>query len=534
MPETPPTAPVDTVNTYDAVPYDSFPFAQSHPDRLATVATLFGLKPPPVETCRVLELGCAAGGNLVPMAEQLPAGKFLGVDMSPRQIDDGQKLIAAAGLTNVELRKASILDVGPDYGEFDYVIAHGVFSWVPAAVQEKIFEICAAHLAPNGIAYVSYNTYPGWHMRGMIRDMMTYHASRFDTPAKKTRQARALLDFLVHSLHAHDKSAYAVLLKQELETIRQQADHYLYHDHLEVVNEPIYFHRFAERAKAKGLQFMGEARIGTMVTSNFGPEVDRTLRTVAQDLVQMEQYMDFLSNRLFRESLLVKAGTPVNYTIYPEVLRKLHVASPARPVKEPIDIRSTDPVPYRSPSGATLSTSVPLVKAAMQYLREIWPHVVPFDQLHQVARERLGLPATTPAAMNQERHLIGVGLLNCYTASDLVELRSSVPQFLREVRDMPVASPTARELAKTSGMVPNRRHDLVKITDIERHILPRLDGSRGRMKVVEELTELVNGGKLVIKEGEAVVTEPQKLRLALTTLLDQSLTAVAYQALLVG
>jgi methyltransferase-like protein/predicted O-methyltransferase YrrM len=534
MPETPPPAVVDTVNTYDAVPYDSFPFVQTHPDRMATIATLFGLKPPAVETCRVLELGCAGGGNLLPMAEQIPNGTLLGIDMSPRQIDDGQKIIAAAGLTNVELRKASILDVGPDFGEFDYIIAHGVFSWVPAAVQDKIFEICAANLAPDGIAYVSYNTYPGWHMRGMIRDMMTYHASRFDTPVKKTRQARALLDFLVHSLHAQDRSAYAVMLKQELESIRGQADHYLYHEHLEVVNEPIYFHRFAERARDKGLQFMGEARIGTMVTANFGPEVDRTLRTVAQDLIQMEQYMDFLRNRQFRESLLVKEGTTVNYTIYPEVLRKLYVSSPSRPAQEPIDIRSTEPVPYRSPTGATLSTSVPLVKAAMQHLREVFPRAVPFDQVHQAAREKLAMPAAAPAALNQERHLIGVGLLNCYTASDLVGLHAYAPPLEPEVRDMPVASPVARELAKTVGLVPNRRHELVKITDIERHILPRLDGTRGRMKVVEELTELVTDRKLVIKEGESVVTEPQKLRLALTTLLDQSLNALARQALIVG
>jgi SAM-dependent methyltransferase len=182
--------------SYDEVPYDSYPFPQTHPDRLATIATLLGLQPAPVEHCRALELGCAAGGNLIPMALTLPDSTFLGIDLSARQIDDGRQTVAALGLTNIELRQLSILDVDASFGRFDYLICHGVFSWVPAAVQEKILAICAAHLAPHGVAYISYNTYPGWHLRGMIRDMMLYHAQQFREPAVRVRQARNLLDFL--------------------------------------------------------------------------------------------------------------------------------------------------------------------------------------------------------------------------------------------------------------------------------------------------------------------------------------------------
>src|SRR5690606_14283306 len=143
---------------------------------------------------------------------------------SRRQIEDGQRTVEALGLTNIELRHASILDVDDSYGRFDYVICHGVFSWVPNEVQDKIFDICAALLNPQGVAYISYNTYPGWHMRGMIRDMMRYHAERFTTPKIRTRQARALLDFLAQSVRDQE-SAYTRLLKQELQTLRNQADH---------------------------------------------------------------------------------------------------------------------------------------------------------------------------------------------------------------------------------------------------------------------------------------------------------------------
>ncbi len=187
----------EAVNTYDEVPYASLPFPDTHPDRLATVARLFGLNPPDISHCRVLELGCASGGNIMPMAELLPDSTFVGIDLSRRQIDAGQEQLKELNLSNVELRHASILDVDDSYGKFDYIICHGVYSWVPDTVQDKILAVCKQNLNPTGIAYISYNTLPGWHMRGMVRDMMRYHAGRFDDARSRIGQARALLDFLV-------------------------------------------------------------------------------------------------------------------------------------------------------------------------------------------------------------------------------------------------------------------------------------------------------------------------------------------------
>src|SRR5262249_56994216 len=135
--------------SYDEVPYESLPFAQTHPDRLASVATLFGMRPAPADRCRVLELGCARGGNLIPLALALPQGRFLGIDLSGRQVADGQKVVAALDLTNIELKQLSINEVDAGWGPFDYIICHGVYSWVPPAVQDKILEVCATNLAPQ-------------------------------------------------------------------------------------------------------------------------------------------------------------------------------------------------------------------------------------------------------------------------------------------------------------------------------------------------------------------------------------------------
>jgi SAM-dependent methyltransferase len=350
--------------SYDEVPYKSYPFPQSHPDRLATVATLLGLSPPPVARCRVLELGCAAGGNLIPMAWALPAGAFVGIDLSARQVTQGRETVRALGLRNVELRHGDIRDVGQDLGLFDYVICHGVYSRVPAPVQDKILAVCAKNLEPDGVAYVSYNTYPGWHFRGLVRDLMCYHAGRFAGPEARVGQARALLDFLAAAV-ADDDGPYTRLLRAEVDLLRRQPDSYVLHDHLEECNAPIYFHQFVERAASHGLRYLGEADLAVMVPANFRPEVERVLQRLSADTLQMEQYMDFVRNRMFRQTLLCHQHLRPEYLVPPARVAALHVASPARPLTPEPDLRPGVPEGYRGPDGATVSVADPLAKAAL-------------------------------------------------------------------------------------------------------------------------------------------------------------------------
>lgn len=250
---------------YDDVPYESHPFEVSHPRWLSTVAAMFGLKMPSPESARILELGCASGGNLIPMAETLPQSTCLGIDLSSKQIAAGKAFVKATGLSNVELRQESITKVDATYGQFDYIICHGVFSWVDREVQQKIFEVCQRRLAPNGVAYISYNTYPGWHMKGMLRDMMRFHAARFKDPKAQITQSRALLNVLAKTVPSQDNS-FGMLLRQESENLRKHSDYYIYHEHLELENNPLYFHEFAQRAYDSGMQFLGEAALRGMLT----------------------------------------------------------------------------------------------------------------------------------------------------------------------------------------------------------------------------------------------------------------------------
>ena len=184
------------------MPYINKAFPQTHPDRLATLARVFGVTTADVETCRVLELGCASGDNLIPMALGLPNASFLGIDFSRRQIDGGRKNVAALGLPNIDLRHGDIADVDASFGTFDYIVCHGIYSWVPERIREKVLAICHENLSPQGVAFVSYNTLPGWRMRGMIRDMMLYHSAHASDARGKVQQARALLGFLAQSVPA--------------------------------------------------------------------------------------------------------------------------------------------------------------------------------------------------------------------------------------------------------------------------------------------------------------------------------------------
>ncbi|VTT99115.1 Methyltransferase type 12 OS=Rhodopirellula baltica SWK14 GN=RBSWK_05854 PE=4 SV=1: Methyltransf_31: MethyTransf_Reg [Gemmataceae bacterium] len=512
-------------NPYDELPYDSHPFSQTHPARLATVATLFDLAPAPVETCRVLELGCAAGGNIATIGEMFPGAEIVGVDLSGRQIADGQRVVRAAGLTNVSLRHASITDIDAGYGTFDYIVCHGVFSWVPDPVRRKILAVCSANLKPSGVAYVSYNTYPGWHMRGMLRDMMRFHADRFGDSKQKVEQARALIDFLASSTK-NDTGPYGTLLRQELESLRHQADHYLYHEHLEEVNDPLYFHQFVDMARTHNLRYLGEARLQTMVTTNFAPDVRKAIATVATDQIQTEQYLDFVRNRMFRETLLVHPSASPNWVIRPDAVRTLHVSTTKKPADDAVDLRSTAAqAQYSSATGMTLTTTNPVLKAAMRVLGRAWPGTVPFGELDRGIDDLLGRPPDNGQQLS-------VALLNTYLSSNLIEL-TTVPVAKVGVSEKPVALATARaRLEADQSGVASRRHELVRTNDLDRRLLPLLDGTRDRDAVLDRLVQLGVVGELNIHKDNKRLTDPVAIRAALAGALDQALERYAASCLL--
>ncbi|MBV8140463.1 MAG: class I SAM-dependent methyltransferase, partial [Verrucomicrobia bacterium] len=190
----------DALTVYDEVLYPAAVFPQTHPNRLATVAFLRGMQPAPIHRCRVLELGCGVGANIIGMAFQLPTSEFIGLDLAQRPIASGQASVIELDLRNVSLHAMDLCDANPErFGRFDFIIAHGLYSWVPQPVRERILAICREMLNPQGVAYISYNAYPGNHLRDLVRGMMRFHTAGFEDPVDKVGQARGLLKFLAES-----------------------------------------------------------------------------------------------------------------------------------------------------------------------------------------------------------------------------------------------------------------------------------------------------------------------------------------------
>lgn len=522
------------LTAYDEVPYPASPYSQSHPDRLQTLARLFGLVAADPRRCRVLELGCADGANLVPMAVALPESSFVGVDLASRQIQAGQEVIRSLDLANVELKHLDIRNVEAGFGVFDYIIVHGIYSWVPGDVQEKILGICSERLAANGVAYVSYNTHPGWRLRGMLRDMMLYHSRKFDGTEKQIEQARALVDWLSESVSG-ENNPYGMLLKEELQHMQSWPDTYFRHDSLSEINKPVYFYEFMEQAQKRGLQYLAEADFPSMISSNYSAPVDETLNRLGRNIVEMEQYMDFLRNRMFRQTLLCSAGARLCRSLGPWTLADFQVAASARPVNS-VELDSGQVETFRGPRDLTVSTSEPLVKAALVCLGELWPQTIAFPELVLKARSRLkgaGAVIQGPKAADSDGSLLGSALLTCFSKG-LCELRVQAPQFVTTVSERPKSCALVRLQASRGSAVTNRRHDRVMLDSFDRHMLPLLNGDRDQTAIVAALERCVAGQSLIVNFEGRIVSDPAELQKVLAREVSSKLEDYARKALLIA
>ncbi|HEY8073418.1 MAG TPA: class I SAM-dependent methyltransferase, partial [Labilithrix sp.] len=287
-----------SARAYEQMPYGANAHPNAHPGRFAVLARLHGIDAPPLDGARVLELGCASGAHIAACAVAFPKASFVGVDRTVKQIERGREMLAGAGLTNVDLRAMDIMDVGTTLGTFDYIIVHGILSWVPENVQDEILRICTRSLAPRGIAYVSFNAYPGWHTRGIVRDALFFHLRGVEDAQARVTGARAFLEWWKTRLV--ESGAYGTGIIRELESIEKAPDHYFVHDHLGIVNLPLHFRTFVERAQATGLTYICESEPRSSALHGHLAAAREARAAAPDDRIAAEQYFDFLTNSSFR------------------------------------------------------------------------------------------------------------------------------------------------------------------------------------------------------------------------------------------
>lgn len=501
---------------YDRVAYPQAVFGQTHPDRLATIATLHGLAAAPVERCRVLELGCGDGTNLIAMAYACPGGEFVGVDLAQTAVDRGREMIAALGLGNITLHALDLGQVPDHWGPFDYVLAHGLYSWVPEPVRDALMHLCRRVLADTGLAYVSYNCQPGGHLREPVRRMCQFHVRQIQDPAEQVRQARALVKFLADARPQPDP--WQGLLQAQLERMDQQADAVFYHDDLSPAHRAFYFFEFVQHAADHQLQYLSEASLTDTLEQEFPAEVLAQLPPLAGDtLLAGEQYRDFLRGRAFRQTLLVRRETAVDRSFNPGRLAALWLAANVRAARDGLDPAAPGEADFHGPKGAVIATAEPLAKAALLELGEAWPAWLTFSELLDRARRRLGGGPAGPEA--------GAGLaaflLRCYRLG-FAELHAWPAPFASRVPERPRASALARLVARSAWGVPTLRHLVLSLDDpLARWLLPLLDGSRDRAALGRELVSAAAGGDLALEQDAWVAIDPARAR----ELLDERLAS---------
>ncbi|MDX1872260.1 class I SAM-dependent methyltransferase [Mycolicibacterium sp. 120266] len=487
---------------YDATPYVSNSFPQSAPGTLAAVAHLFGLHPPDVGHARVLEIGCAAGGNIVPFAAAHPDAEVVGIDLSEVQIAAGRARVQALGIDNLRLIAGDIaaMDVAA-LGAFDYIVAHGVYSWVPDDVAESLLAAMRAGLSTDGVGYLSYNVYPGWKAKEVVRDAMMLAAGSSQTPEDKVRHARGMADFL--SEVAPAGGVLAAIMAEWQSADEGFGDSYLLHDELETFNTPRYFYEVLARANAHGLAYLGEARPEVMVPANHGPRVAEYLAAngvTAQVLV--EQYLDFVTNRTFRQSLFVPAerAPQIEYSPTAERLRRLHLAALVPPIDGPVRLDHSRQE-FRQTDGATLFTNAPAIKAALDALTECWPWTMSHDELVVATRERL-LDAGAQPSTDLPVHIDDL--------TRVLVMQGQANYRLHPVRPEPMGtSPRIDEYARRAAELTadsddaatfNRWHETVPLEPLDRHLLPLLDGSRDDDQLIAALLAAGAGTRDVVTE----------------------------------
>jgi methyltransferase-like protein len=462
-------------NVYDTVPYPSLAFLQTHPDRLAVLGTLFGMNPPPVEHCRVLELACGDGSNLIPMAYALPGSEFVGVDLAAKPVASAQARIHRLGLRNIRIEAMDLMQVELNAGNFDYIIAHGVYAWVPEHVQEKILAICGANLGPNGVAFVSYNTTPAGRVRQILREMTAFHEKRAAKSRGRVQTSKNFLDAI--SKITDKRSPWKALLQEELRLAFNRDEKVFFHDDLADCFLPVSFGDFVERAAKCGLQFLSEAHLGEMAEPALDAEASAVLSDLAEgDEIAFQQYLDFARYRRFRQTLLCHKEVGLRRGELPQRVKHLLVASPMRISAEKPD-GAVEFSNIRGPG--TITTNNPVVIDALRRLEAIWPRAESFTQLAEAC-----LPDTD---QSQEAEGLAQAVLKL-AANQLLDLRTYNLPFPDTITEKPTASLLARDMVKEGPLVTTLLHTQMDMEDeLGRKFLQLLDGARNRESLIDAL-----------------------------------------------
>ncbi len=506
--------------------------ALCHPDRLAAVATFFGMQPQRVDNCRVLEIGSWTGRNLLPMAERHPDSRFMGVDPSAERVSAAQQLAERLKLDNAEFRVAPLDAIDSQLGTFDYIICHDVLSRAAPETEQALLARCRELLNPQGLVYLSFRTFPGALVPEILGDAAWQRASTKEQSAKRVAEAREVFQVLGASLPA-GAAGYRRLLRNEVEFALELNDAAVFHEYLGEQSHPFFFHELVDQAAAQQLQYVGDTDIGTMFAASLGPEIESRLMPIVRDSTSLEQIMDFLRNRSYHRSLFCREDVALSRHWSPTRLEEIALAGFLRHRGDD-SLTADGPARFETASGTTIASSSPPLKLALATIGQQWPQAIAFRQLVEDVGRQLEASASGGAGLSDsDREELGKNLIEC-VANGLIEPRAAADRFVVDVSDRPTASPWARLEAESQREVTNRLHEPVRLDEMAHSLLQYLDGQHDRAALLAVVQEAARTGRLsILREGIPAGQETVSGQF-LEQALDQALTGLARSALLVA
>lgn len=506
---------------YNELPYERKAYPLTHPSHLYTIGTLFGLNPVDFKKARVLELGCAVGGNLFPLAVRFPDAYFLGIDISQVQINHANKLKHILKADNVEFRQQDIMNFMPEgkAEKFDYIICHGILSWVPEPVQEKVFEVCDKWLSPRGLAVISYNALPGWNAIRSIREMMLYHNERFEdkTPTEVAKRAKGLLNFIGEN--AVDNTNYRALIQNELAILSiASSNSYLFHDHLESVNKPFYLHEFVSKAREHHLEYLGDTALTASYAGNMPEKAFQEISGIPDPVVQA-QYIDFLTNRRFHSTIICRNTQKPNHALKKEQIMDYYLT--LSPTLELVSSEPLKRVEFKM-NGNTFNIDEPIACTLFQELAATGEKPISAQNLVAQVQKKLNLPSHMPVRDALLANGLELALRGMFC------IHSDSPDYVRDISQKPVAFLLARAEAALEGnkLVTNVFCQAAPCDAMVCAMLQHLDGTRTLDDMADLLVDKLKKGEIPRNQGET--------REDMVKLLNKMLPIFADAALLVG
>lgn len=484
---------------YDELPYEGGIFAVTHPDHLAALGRLFGVPAVDPRKARMLEIGCSVGTNILPMAAGLPEAELVGMDRSPVQVAIGEARRVQLGLGNLSLRVADILEIDDSWGDFDYIICHGVYSWVPAPVRAAILRVCHDRLRPNGVSYLSYNVMPGWHAMLGVRAVLRAHTDGLGSARERVDQARAFLAWLA-DLEPQSQDPWHFALRAAHADLRGREDSYLLHEYLAPVNEPCTFVELLSAAREVGLQYLAEADLPTMIPANCGDKAREVLDQI-NGQAQSEEYMDLLRGRRFRQTLLVRDHHQLNRSLRGRSLAGFRFLPRFTRVEDP-EVRGQ--LVVRADNEAEMTLRDPLLQRAFLALDESLPRCPSVEALSVAAGAPPGDEVAEEALADAMIAAVSRGFVDICAGP-----RARVPA----PGQRPLTWPLARAWLAWGAAVPSQLHRSVLPSPLGRVVLRAADGTRDIDELLEVLLEALRSGELELYlSAPEPITDPDARR----------------------